>query len=306
MKSWHGFVGQKSVVDTLIVSCRGAKQKGVPLQHVLLGGPSGYGKTHLADCVAREMETVFHACYASRETARTDLVEVLMKIKKGDVLFIDEIHALPNDCQELLYPAISKWRVQKIDPNTGRVMCNEWADCPPFTLVGASDQAGKLMRALKQRFVETFILGDYTLPEIRQIVLNYASTEGLVINAQAATRIAQAARFNPRLARDRLKALYTGIETTSAEITRPMVNRHLKLRKIDADNLNPSDRQYLRALSAGPRSLNNLSIQFGSDKDAVSQDIEPYLIRKGLVEISRQGRRLTASGLAFVKERGLA
>jgi Holliday junction DNA helicase RuvB len=305
--SFHGFVGQREIVKSLIDHCQGAVAKAEPIPHIQFGGSSGIGKTHLARAIAAEMKTECHEFYSSRQSRKLQLVELLGKVKKADIVFIDEIHSLPADGQELLYPAIDKQRVPDVDKEKHRLIENSWVQIPPFTLIAATDQPGMLRNALRQRLVLRYMLGDYAVPEMRQIVLNHAAELKLLLKPQAATRLAEAARGIPRRARHLMTSLHTVLRDMSVELTKGDVSRHLKSLGIDGDNLTLTDRRYLTVLRerGGRMSLPNLALQLGMDVMAVQRDIEAFLIQKGWIGIECRGRFLTESGKVFVTKRGL-
>ena len=305
--SWYGFVGQRSTVKSLQDHCRGALAKGEPLPHTQLGGPSGIGKTELAKAVATEMQVVSHEFYSSRQSKKWQLAHLLADVEQADIVFIDEIHSLPIDCQELLFPAIDRHQVPAVDMEKRRVCENEWIDIPLFTLIAATDQPGLLRNALTQRIVLPYTLDLYSVPEMRQIILNYAAELNVLLKPQAATRLAEAARGVPRRARQLLQSLRTVMLDLQVEVTKGMVTRHLASIGIDADNLTAIDRQYLRILRDrnSSVSLRNLAVQLGTDVDAVQRDIEGYLMSRGLVGIQSRGRFLTEVGKAFVAGRSL-
>lgn len=305
--SFRGFVGQRDIVRSLREHCRGAVTKGEPLPHIRLDGPSGSGKTRLAKAVALEMGTSCLDFYSSRQSKKVQVAETLAQVKAGDIVFIDEIHALPLDSQELLYPAIDRLEVPEIDAEKRCVVEGKWKKIPPFTLIAATDQPGKLQKALRQRLVLRYTLADYTEPELRQIVFNYAAEHKMLLKPQAATRLAQAARGIPRRARHLLESLRTVMRDLSVEITKVHVDRHLKSLGIDSDNLTPTDRRYLSILQkgGGRMSLASLALQLGLDADTVYQETETYLQRKGLMNIGCGGRHLTVAGMKIVDERRL-
>ena len=307
LPSFHGFVGQRDIARSLQAHCQGAVAKGNPLPHIRLDGPSGSGKTRLAKAVAKEMGTSCLEVYASRQIRKLQLVETLASVKTGDIVFIDEIHALPTDCQELLYPAIDRQEVPEIDAEKRCAVEGKWKKVPQFTLVVATDQPGRLQKALRQRMVLRFTLSEYTEAELRQIVFNYAAERNMLLKPQAATRLALAARGIPRRARHLLESLRTVMTDLGMEVTKVLVVRHLKSLGVDADNLTPTDRRYLSILhnGGGRMSLASLALQLGLDAGTVYQETETYLQRKGLIAIGSGGRHLTDAGKRLAAERGL-
>lgn len=305
--SFHGFVGQRDIVTSIQTLCRGAASKGEPLPHIRFDGPSGSGKTRLAKAIAQEMGTSCLEIYSSGQSRKVQVAEMLAQVKKADILFIDEIHSLPADCQELLYPAMDRLEVPAIDSEKHIVVEGKWMTVQPFTLIAATDQPGRLAKALRQRMVLRYTLGNYTEPELRQIAFNHAAGLNMLLTPQAATRLAQAARGIPRRARHLLDSLRTATVDLNAEITKAHVGRHLRSLGIDSDNLTPTDRRYLSALrkGAGRMSLSSIALQLGLDTETVYQETEVYLQGKGYMNIGSGGRHLTDAGRELVTERGL-
>lgn len=305
--SFHGFVGQRDIARSLQAHCQGAVAKGHSLPHTRLDGPSGSGKTRLAQAIAQEMGTSCLDIFASKQCRKVHVAETLSQVKAGDLVFVDEIHALPQDCQELLYPAIDRQEAPEIDADKRCIVESKWKKIPPFTLIAATDQPGRLQKALRQRMVLRFTLTDYTEAELRQIVFSYAASSNMLLKPQAATRLAQAARGIPRRARHLLESLRTVMCDMNVEITKVHVDRHLKSLGIDADNLTPTDRRYLSVLSkcGGRMSLAGLALQLGLDTCTVYQETETFLLRMDLIGIGGGGRFLTNNGRKMVAERGL-
>ena len=306
--TFHEFCGQQKIVDSLRPHCRGALTQNVPLLHMLFAGPSGIGKTALAFATSKEMGTGFHDHFCSRETTKLLMIELMMRLNKADILFLDEVHALPVECQELLYQAIDKLIIPKIDPVTKRISADEKMAIQPFTLIVASDQCGKLRPALKRRIVLNFTLDYYPVPEMRLIVGNYAAELGILFSPQATTRIAEASRGLPRKARHLMQSLQLCVGDRSSEVTKPEVERCFKLLGIDDNNLDAKDRRYLAFLAqrAGQVSQQNICSALGLDRQLVATEIEGYLIKQGLVGIDCRGRFLTEAGRLFVMKGGVA
>lgn len=307
IESFHGFCGQTAIVGSLREHCSGALAKGTPLPHICLMGPSGMGKTELAKAVSKEMGTTCHSLFASPATKRWQIAETLKKLNNGDILFLDEIHALPDAVQEILYPAIDRLQAPVVDPQTHRITENEWVQIPPFTLISATDLPGKLRNALRQRLVLRYTLGDYTEKEMRVIVGNRAAELGILLSPQAASRIGQAALGTPRRARHILHSLHTCLEDPSVVVSKVMANKHLASIGIDKDNLNGNDRAYLAVLGrrGGFVSLETLAMQLGLDDVTLKREVEIHLTKRELVSVDSRGRSLTEKGKQYVEKRGL-
>lgn len=267
------------------------------------------GKTELAKCLSLEMGVQCLDFYSSPQTKRWQLARHLSQIqRKGDVVFIDEIHALQDSVQEMLYPAIDRHEVPVVDADKHRIMENEWQPIPAFTLVVASDQPGKLVNALKQRCVLRYSLRHYTEREMDVIVRNRAAEIGILLSPQSAKAIAAASRGVPRRARHILHSLHTVLEDTEVTVTKGMASNHLASIGIDKDSLTDADRMFLTILATrnSTVSLHDLASQIGLDEESVRNDVEPYLIRRGLVSVEARGRALTNAGTAYVAGRGLS
>lgn len=304
----HGFVGQRRTVDTLQAHVQGATRKSEPLPPTLLVGPSGIGKTKLAQAIASETATNFVELYSPSNPRKWQVIETLRALKPLDVAFIDEIHAFPYECQELLYPAIDSRRVPEVDADKHRIDPDKWIDIAPFTLIAATDQPGMLRKALKSRFVMQFHMDYYDVSELRQIVLNHAAELGILLTPQAATRLAEAARGIPRYACRRLESYRIWTQDLGQEVTRGMMERYLATLGIGENNLTSTDMRYLEILRerGGRASLDTLALQLNLDAIAVKFDVESYLVRRGLVGIERGGRVLAGQGRQILSDGGLA
>ena len=307
IETWHGFAGQASLVRALREHCAGATAKNQPLPHLCLAGPSGMGKTAIANCIAKELGTTFLPLFCSPQTKRWQMAKHLSRIKKCDVVFLDEVHQLHDSVQEVLYPAIDNRRVQMVDENN-RLQESEWLDIPEFCVIAATDQAGSMVNAFRQRLALRFVIQPYTLPEMRVIVANRAAEIGILLSPQAVSRIADAARCVPRRARHLLLSIQTVMEDTGITVSKTMANNHLQSIGIDRDNLTESDRQYLGVLARrnGHVSLHNLTSSLGLDEMSVIRDIEPYLMQMEFISVESRGRSLTDKGREYADKRRLA
>lgn len=304
----HGFVGQRSIVETLQAHVQGATSKSEPLPPTLLIGPTGVGKTELAKAIAAETRTNFIELYSPSNPRKWQVIETLRALKPLDVAFIDEIHAFPSECQEILYPAIDSRRVPEVDADKHRIEPDKWVDIAPFTLIAATDQPGTLRKALKGRFVMQFHMDFYNVSELRQIVLNHAAELGILLTPQAATRLAEAARGIPRLACRRLDSYRIWAQDLGQEVTRGMIDRYLGSFGISETNLTSTDMRYLGTLRdrGGRASLDTLALQLNLDVVEVKFDVESYLIRRGFIGIERGGRVLTERGRQILSDGGLS
>lgn len=299
VESFHGFCGQGRVISMLKQQCAGALAKGKPVPHLCLSGPSGMGKTELATALAKEMKTNLQLFYCSKQSTRAQMAKHFAGIKSMDIVFLDEVHALEDPTQELLYPAIDRHQVPKVHPDNGRIINQAWLDIPEFTLVVATDQPGELKNALMQRLVLRHTMVPYTEAEMRVIVGNMASEWKILLSPQAITRIARAACGNPRRAKHVLTSLYVCLpDLSSVQVSLPMIEKHLHSLGIDADNLDENARRYLGVLNQREAkvSLETLSHQLGLDKKTISRDVEPCLIQRNWLDIGLGGRSLTHAG----------
>ena len=305
--AWHGFAGQAAIVNSLKEHCQGATAKNQPLPHLCLAGPSGMGKTAIASCVSKELGTSFLPLFCSPQTKRWQMAAHLAKVKRCDIVFLDEIHQLHDSVQEILYPAIDNHKVALVDEHN-KLQDNQWIQIPEFTLITATDSPGAMVNALRQRMTLRYLLQQYSTPEMRIIVSNRAAEIGVLLSPQACSRIAEAARGVPRRAKHLLQSLHTVIEDAGVIVTKTMANNHLKSIGIDKDNLTESDRQYLGVLGRANRcvSLNNLSQSLGLDEASVVRDVEGTLMQMELISVESRGRSLTEQGKKFVQNRRLA
>ena len=303
--TFYGFAGQTKVVAALREQIDGAVRAGTTLPHVLLSGTSGSGKTHLSRAVARAMGTKLHEVYCSDQTTRARLAEVLSRVNTADCVYLDEVHALRESVQELLYPAVDRLKVPVVQD--GRIIEGDpWRDIKPFTLILSTDQPAKTRNALLQRVPLRFHLGRYTEREMRVIVANYAAEIGVLLSSQATTRLAEVSRGLPRTARHRLQVLKTAIGMPDKAVTKTQVEKHLELHGIDRDNLTAQDRHYLTLLaeSRAPMSLQTLALRMGLDDYTLRREVETYLTLRGWVSIEPRGRCLTERGMEYVNSRG--
>lgn len=296
-KSLSDFVGQPALKDNLQVFISSAKSRGAALDHVLLAGPPGLGKTSLAHILAAEMGVGFRATSGPVIAKGGDLAAILTSLQPHDVLFIDEIHRLSAVVEEVLYPALEDFKLDLII-GEGPAARTVRVDVPPFTLVGATTRAGMLSNPLRDRFGIHARLEFYDQADLTHILLRAASLLGIGLAADGATMLAQRSRGTPRIANRLLRrvrdfAIYDGAST----ITAPLADKALQRLGVDALGLDSSDHRYLHALitkfGGGPTGLGTLAASIGESEDTLEDVVEPYLLQLGFIQRTPRGRMAT-------------
>jgi Holliday junction DNA helicase RuvB len=288
------FVGQPLLKDRLSVSIRAALHRKEPLDHVLLSGPPGLGKTTLACIVAAEMGGRFHSTSAPALGRPGDLARLLTLLEKDDVLFIDEIHRLTRQCEEILYPAMEDGFIDFI---VGEGMAAQSVKVPlkPFTLVGATTRSGSLTAPLKSRFGIDLKLEFYDLSELTKIVKRSAGLLGVQISENAAAVIAERARMTPRAANRLLRRIRDYATVENVNIIEPdFALRALGKLGIDSLGLTDIDRKLLTLVieryHGGPVGIRTLASLLDEEEHTIEEDHEPFMLRIGLLEKTPQGR----------------
>ncbi|MDX2094506.1 MAG: Holliday junction branch migration DNA helicase RuvB [Alphaproteobacteria bacterium] len=306
-QSLADFTGQPQVIENLDVFIRAAKTRSEALDHVLLYGPPGLGKTTLAHIVSREMGVNFRSTSGPLLTKAGDLAAILTNLQAHDVLFIDEIHRLNAAVEEVLYPAMEDFKLDLIigeGPSARTVRI----DLPPFTLVGATTRIGLLTGPLRDRFGIPLKLNFYDVAELRKVVSRASTLLKVTITPDGANEIANRARGTPRIAVRLLKrvrdfAHAAGKDTISAT----MADATLKRLEVDALGLDSSDHRYLQFIAdhydGGPVGVETIAAALSEARDTIEETIEPFLLQLGFVQRTPRGRVLTAT--AF-KHLGLA
>jgi Holliday junction DNA helicase RuvB len=301
------YVGQAELVERVRIAVQAARARGEPVDHVLLHGPPGLGKTTLAHVIAAEMGTRAVVTSGPALTRAGDLVGTLTRLAAGDVLFIDEIHRLPAAVEEYIYPAMEEWRV---DFTVDQGMHARMVTLPikPFTLIGATTRAGLLTQALRSRFGLAHHLDFYGQEELERIVARAAGLLGVQVDAAAVHEMARRSRGTPRVALRLLRRVRDWAQVKGkGRVDAHAVTAGLELEGVDAEGLDELDRKYLRTLArtykGGPVGLETIAATIGEDADTLEDLVEPFLLRSGLLARTRQGRRLTASGAERVGER---
>jgi Holliday junction DNA helicase RuvB len=298
------FVGQERVKEQLAIVLEAAKGRGEALDHVLLAGPPGLGKTSLAFIIQEEMGVGIRCVAGPALERKGDMAAILTAVEEHDVLFIDEIHRVNRAIEEILYPALEDFRLD-IVVGQGPAARTLTLDLPPFTLVGATTRTGLLTTPLRDRFGMTYRLDYYEPSELATIVRRSARILGVEIEPEAAEEIARRSRGTPRVAnrilrrvRDVAQVRYDG------SITIDVARDALVLLEVDDGGLERLDRELLRAIvekfGGGPVGLSTLAIALGEEADTIEDVYEPYLLQLGLIQRTPRGRVVTELGRARV------
>ena len=305
--SLDDFVGQRQVCENLKVFIEAAKKRGEALDHVLLFGPPGLGKTTLASIVAKELGVGFRATSAPMISKSGDLAAILTNLGRNDVLFIDEIHRLNPAIEEVLYSAMEDFQLDLIigeGPSARSVRI----DLQPFTLIGATTRSGLLTQPLRDRFGIPLRLDFYDPADLEKIIVRGAGVLNTAITPDGAREIARRSRGTPRVAGRLLKRVrdFAAFEGKK-EIDVLIADRALKRLDVDNQGLDMMDRRYLTCIAqkyaGGPVGADTLSAALSEERDTIEEVIEPYLLQQGYLQRTPRGRMLTALGF---KHLGLA
>ena len=298
------FVGQSQLRDNLRVFIAAARARGEALDHVLLFGPPGLGKTTLAQIIAREMGVGFRATSGPVIQRAGDLAALLTNLQPRDVLFIDEIHRLTPAVEEILYPAMVDFQLDLII-GEGPAARSVRIDLPSFTLIGATTRSGLITRPLRERFGIPLRLVFYTPAELERIVARGAGVLGMALDPGGAAEIARRSRGTPRVATRLLRrvrdfAAVAGVARIDARVA----DGALKRLEVDAQGLDAMDRRYLACIAenygGGPVGAETIAAALADQRDVVEEVIEPYLIQQGLVQRTPRGRMLSDLGYAYL------
>jgi holliday junction DNA helicase RuvB len=299
-RSLDDFVGQSRVKEQLSIALEAARTRGEALDHVLLVGPPGVGKTSLAYIVREELGVGIRTVAGPALERKGDLAAILTALENRDVLFVDEIHRLSSAVEEVLYPALEDFRLD-IVVGQGPAARTLTLDVPPFTLVGATTRTGLLTTPLRDRFGMTFRLDYYEPEELRLIVRRSAEILGVEIRDDAAGEIARRARGTPRVANRILRRVRDVAEVRHQGVITPEVaGEALELLEVDGCGLERTDRDLLRAIverfDGGPVGLSTLAVALGEEPDTVEDVYEPYLLQLGFIQRTPRGRVVTKLG----------
>lgn len=295
------YVGQRAVREQLHIFIEAAKRRGEPLDHLLLFGPPGLGKTTLANIVAAEMGVNIRQTSGPVLERPGDLAAILTNLERNDVLFIDEIHRLSPVVEEILYPALEDYQID-IMIGEGPAARSIKLDLPPFTLIGATTRAGSLTNPLRARFGIVNQLQFYTTEELVTIVRRSARLLNVRIDAAGAEEVARRSRGTPRVANRLLRRVRDYAEVKhDGVVTREIADAALRMLDVDPVGLDFIDRRFLLTIlekfSGGPVGIDNLAAAIGEDRDTLEDVVEPYLIQQGFLQRTPRGR--VASPLAW-------
>ena len=296
-KMFEDYVGQSTLKDTLKISIEAAKKRELPLDHILFYGPPGLGKTTLASVISNEMGTNIKITSAPSLERPRDIIGILMSLKAGDILFIDEIHRLNKISEEILYPAMEDFY---LDMTTGKsqTLKSIRIPIPKFTLIGATTKAGSLSSPLRDRFGIIHRLEFYTEEELTKVIQRTAKILEIDIEEEGAKAIARRSRGTPRIANRLVKRVRDyAIVKSNGVIDSKTADMALDILQIDKFGLDNTDRSLLNIIAdkynGGPVGIETLATALGEDTKTIEDVYEPYLVQKGFIQRTPRGRKLT-------------
>jgi len=291
------YIGQKKAKEMMKVYIEAAKGRKEPLDHVLLYGPPGLGKTTLAGIIANEMGVHIKITSGPAIEKPGDVAAILNNLKEGDVLFVDEIHRLNRQVEEVLYPAMEDFAIDVVI-GKGATSKSIRLELPKFTLIGATTRVGMLSAPLRDRFGVVNRLEYYTLSELKTIIMRSAGVLGVKVDEDAALEMARRSRGTPRLANRLLKRVRDFAEVKyDGKVTKEVATEVLALLNIDSYGLDHIDREILTTMiekfNGGPVGLETIAVSIGEDTATIEDVYEPYLIQSGFLARTQRGRIVT-------------
>ncbi len=303
-KSFDSYVGQDLLKQNLKMAIGAAKHRGEPVDHVLLYGPPGLGKTTMAGVIAMELGANLKITSGPAIERAGDLASILTNLADGDVLFIDEIHRLPKTVEEILYPAMEDFGLD-VMLGKGPSAKSIRLDLPQFTIIGATTRAGALSAPLRDRFGHVHRLEYYSIPEMIEIIERAAGILGVTLDREAAEEVASRARLTPRIGNRLLKRVRDYAQVNNVDtITRKDARAALHMLEIDEIGLDASDRRMLTAIiehyAGGPVGLSTLAALTSEEVATIEDVYEPYLMQIGMLERTPRGRKVTPKAYAHL------
>ena len=296
-KSFDTYIGQSALKETLKITIEAAKKREQPLDHLLFYGPPGLGKTTLAGVIAEQMGVAIKITSAPALERPRDIIGILMSLKGGEILFIDEIHRLNKVAEEILYPAMEDFF---LDMTTGKSQTVKTlrVPLPKFTLIGATTKAGELSGPLRDRFGIIHRLEFYTEDELAKVITRTAGILNIEITEEGAHAIAKRSRGTPRIANRLVKRVSDfALVKHDGKITEKVANDSLDILKIDAFGLDTTDRSLLKLIiekyDGGPVGVETIAAAIGEDVRTIEDVCEPYLLQAGLLQRTPRGRKVS-------------